>query len=104
MGMAILAIENHLKEQRMGRHKQEDTRDAMMAFIIAYRGENGISPSYREIEEEVGISMSSVFYHLNILEEDGKIRQRTHYRSRSVVPLEITTDGEDAVLEPEVEL
>lgn len=87
----------------MGRKKQEDTRNAMMAFIIAYRAENGISPAYREIEEEIGVSMSTVYYHLNILEADGRIRPRTHYRSRSVVPIETTPDVEEAVLEPEVE-
>ena len=44
-------------------------------FIISYKTENdGLSPTYREICEECGISSTSVVrYHLLKLEQEGKI-------------------------------
>ena len=54
--------------------KGKDTRDKIMAFIILYFDHHGYAPSYREIADGIGMkSTSSIYHHLKILFDEGKI-------------------------------
>lgn len=50
------------------------TRERVLEFLVAYIEEHGWAPSYTEIMEEVGISSSTVQFHLFKLEAEGKLR------------------------------
>ena len=63
------------------------TRDATCEFIREYREKNGYSPSFREIAAGLGVSLTTVNYHLHRLRDEGKI-QFNDKISRSVVLVE----------------
>lgn len=44
-------------------------------FTTTFKQRNGYSPSYREIADEVGLAVSTVKFHLSILQEDGRLRR-----------------------------
>ena len=50
-----------------------DTRDRLLAFIIAYTKEHGWAPSITEMSAHLGIVRSAVASQLNKLEGAGKI-------------------------------
>jgi repressor LexA len=58
--------------------KLSETRRAVLFFIIEYLGENSYPPSIREIQDEVGISSTSVVsYNLDKLAEVGLIERES---------------------------
>ncbi len=58
--------------------KLSETRRAVLFFIVEYLGENGYPPSIREIQDEVGISSTSVVsYNLDKLAEAGLIERES---------------------------
>src|SRR5512143_1759644 len=60
----------------------------ILDFIRAYRGDNGISPTQREIREKFGLSsFGTVQKHLKRLEEKGALLREWN-RSRGVSPAE----------------
>lgn len=60
----------------ISRTKNLASREAIFKFIRSYKcSHDGNSPSLREIMEMCGISSTSVVhYHLDILEQEGRIR------------------------------
>lgn len=62
-------------------------RAAILKFVKAYIRRNGISPSVEEVTQGVELASKSVtIYHLDKLEEQGKItRQRGKFRSIRVL-------------------
>ena len=60
----------------MPRVKIDDNLDRVYRYVREYVEENGYPPSVREIGSELHIkSTASVYYYLNKLEEQGKIRK-----------------------------
>jgi repressor LexA len=52
----------------------EETRKAILAFIVSFAKDRGFSPTVREIGDAVGLSSSSTIQsHLNRLQMDRKI-------------------------------
>ena len=58
-----------MKQHTKGRH----TRSDMLEFIETFIDENGYSPNYREIGNQLGFAPSVVKYHLERLERQGKV-------------------------------
>lgn len=55
-------------------NEEETTSDRVYAFIVDYKKANdGNSPSYRDIQEVVGVTLSTVKYILEKLADEGRI-------------------------------
>lgn len=68
--------------------KNNKTSQKLLEFIIDYKNKNGFNPSIREMCEALSLSSTStIFYYLNILEKDGKIR-KTGLKSRAIEVIE----------------
>jgi repressor LexA len=66
----------------------EARRDAILAFVRAFRAAHGYSPSVREIGAAVGIASTSVIgFHLQALSREGRM-VRTPGVARSYVPVD----------------
>ncbi len=50
-------------------------RRRILLFVQEFARREGYSPSYREIAEELGLAVSTVSYHLSVLEQDGSLRR-----------------------------
>ena len=61
-------------------------RAKVYQFICDFRKEHGYSPSYREISEALGISLSTVDHHVFYLASYGKISYE-YGKARSIVVL-----------------
>ena len=71
--------------------KNNNTSQKLLDFIIEYKNSNGFVPSIREMCTALSLSSTStIFYYLNILEKQGKIR-KTGLKSRA---LEIVDESE----------
>jgi len=77
---------------------QTDQEHRILQFIRDRREATGASPSFREIQEHLGVSsLSTVHYHVNKLIERGELVNRGgHHGKRG---LEIVTDEESGVRE-----
>ena len=65
-------------------NRGEKMRSRILEEVNNFRDENGFSPTVREIGRLVGLSSSStVYYHLAVLEELGKI-QKSPNTARSI--------------------
>ena len=51
--------------------KRGKTRQDVYDFVCQYKAENKYSPSFRDIASGVGISVSTVKFHLENLKEEG---------------------------------
>jgi repressor LexA len=58
-------------------------RRKILAFIREFGRREGYSPSYREIAEVLGLAISTVSYHVLVLESEGSLR-REHGRPRTI--------------------
>ena len=66
---------------------------AVVNALREYRVRHGYSPTLRELARDLGVSVVTVFQHVQILVADGVLRQRAgHHRSLEVV-------GDTAVLD-----
>jgi len=64
--------------------KNNNTSQKLLDFIKEYKSENGYVPSIREMCSALSLSTTSkIFYYLNILENQGKIR-KTGQKSRAI--------------------
>lgn len=53
----------------------DSAEDEVLAFVKQYKmSHGGLSPSFDEIADAVGIGKSTVKYHLDSLEQDGKLK------------------------------
>jgi SOS-response transcriptional repressor LexA len=53
-----------------------DVRQQILIFIQQFRKTHGYAPTQQEIASGVGLSPSSVYYHLNVLERNGQIARK----------------------------
>lgn len=68
--------------------KNNKTSEKLLEFIKEYKSEKGFNPSIRDMCEALSLSSTStIFYYLNILEKDGKIR-KTGQKSRAIEIIE----------------
>ena len=58
-------------------------RRRILAFIREFGRREGYSPSYREIAEVLGLAISTVSYHVSVLENEGSLR-REHGQPRTI--------------------
>ena len=64
--------------------KNNKTTQKLLDYIISYKNKNGFVPSIREMCLALSLSSTStIFYYLNILEKEGKIR-KTGLKSRAI--------------------
>ena len=64
--------------------KNNNTSQKLLDFIMEFKNENGFVPSIREMCTALSLSSTStIFYYLNILEKQGKIR-KTGLKSRAI--------------------
>jgi repressor LexA len=61
--------------QRRGTGSGDGKRARMLQFIQDFGRREGYAPSLREIGAEFGLSISTVSYHLGVLERDGSLRR-----------------------------
>jgi repressor LexA len=61
--------------QRRGTGPGEGKRVRILQFIQEFGRREGYAPSLREIGAELGLSISTVSYHLGLLERDGSLRR-----------------------------
>jgi repressor LexA len=61
--------------QRRGTGPGEGKRVRILPFIQEFGRREGYAPSLREIGAELGLSISTVSYHLGLLERDGSLRR-----------------------------
>ena len=59
-------------------------RGRILRFLQEFGRREGYSPSYREIAEELGLAVSTVSYHVSVLEQEGSLR-RGAGRPRTIV-------------------
>jgi len=50
-------------------------RRRILRFVKEFGRREGYSPSYREIAEELGLAVSTVSYHVSVLEQEGSLRR-----------------------------
>ena len=53
--------------------KPTNTRQRVLAYLTSYKDMHGFSPTMAEIAEHIGVSTTSIFYHLRKLEDAGTI-------------------------------
>ena len=58
-------------------------RRRILGFIQEFGRREGYSPSYREIAEVLGLAISTVSYHVSVLENEGSLR-REHGQPRTI--------------------
>jgi SOS-response transcriptional repressor LexA len=72
------------QKRNEGMSKDQDLGESIYQFIETYIQEHQYSPTVREIAHHCGkLSLSTVVYHLDALEYEGRIR-RSRYKSRSL--------------------
>ncbi len=80
--------------------KKTSTRDAILAYISAYRDEHGISPTMREIAVGVGVSSPATIHrHITNLRKEGLLQDTMPCKSRNLViknRVSISTEKENA--------
>jgi repressor LexA len=50
-------------------------RRKILQFVQEFARREGYSPSYREIAEELGLAVSTVYYHVSVLKREGLLRR-----------------------------
>ena len=62
-----------------GRHARAGDwqRRRILGFVQEFGRREGYSPSYREIGEELGLAVSTVSYHVSVLESEGSLRRES---------------------------
>lgn len=60
----------------MGKHKDQQgdqSRQLILDKIRWYLNQNGVYPTFRDIEDMTGLPVSSVYYHAQILRKEGRL-------------------------------
>ena len=61
------------------------SQEMVLEAIRRYRrAHEGISPTHQEIADELGVSKTTVFGHVEQLRRKGYVRKTEHYRSRAI--------------------
>jgi repressor LexA len=69
-------------------------RGRILRFVQEFGRREGHSPSYREIAEELGLAVSTVAYHVSVLEQEGSLRRGAGQPRTIVEPAEPATRTE----------
>jgi repressor LexA len=76
-------------------------RRRILRFVQEFGRREGYSSSYREIAEELGLAMSTVAYHVSVLEQEGALHRGAGQPRTIVEPVDLATRAEgDAVEVP----
>ena len=76
-------------------------RRRILRFVQEFGRREGYSPSYREIAEELGLAVSTVAYHVSVLEQEGALHRGAGQPRTIVEPVDPATRAEgDAVEVP----
>ena len=72
-------------------------RRRILRFVQEFGRREGYSPSYREIAEELGLAVSTVSYHVSVLEQEGSVRRGAGQPRTIVEPADPVTraDGDE---------
>ena len=72
-------------------------RHRILRFVQEFGRREGYSPSYREIAEELGLAVSTVSYHVSVLEQEGSLRRGAGQPRTIVEPADPVTraDGDE---------
>ena len=65
----------------------DECRERIVAYIRRYVERNGHAPTQRQIADAVGVNESTVRWHLDVLEREGRV-VREFKRARSVEVVE----------------
>ncbi len=60
------------------RHKDNELLEAMYDYVVKYKNENSISPSYGDIGKHFGIDRSTACRYMKVLEKDGRLEILGH--------------------------
>lgn len=60
------------------RHKDSELLEAMYDYVVQYKRQNSISPSYGDIGKHFGINRSTACRYMKVLEQDGKLELLGH--------------------------
>jgi repressor LexA len=71
-------------ERRKGNDAGDSQRHRILQFVQKFARQEGYSPSYREIGEELGLAVSTVSYHVSILKLEGLL-SREDGQPRTIV-------------------
>ena len=74
-------------------------RRRILRFVQEFGRREGYSPSYREIAEELGLAVSTVSYHVSVLEQEGSLRRGAGQPRTIVEPADPTTRAEGDTVE-----
>lgn len=74
-------------------------RRRILRFVQEFGRRQGYSPSYRKIAEELGLAVSTVSYHVSVLEQEGSLRRGPGQPRTIVEPAHPATRAEDGEVE-----
>jgi len=74
-------------------------RRRILRFVQEFGRREGYSPSYREIAEELGLAVSTVSYHVSVLEQEGSLRRGAGQPRTIVEPADPTPRAEGDTVE-----
>lgn len=60
------------------RHKDNELLEAMYDYVVEYKNENSISPSYGDIGNHFGINRSTACRYMKVLEKEGRLEILGH--------------------------
>ena len=60
------------------RHKDIELLEAMYDYVVEYKNENSISPSYGDIGNHFGIDRSTACRYMKVLEKEGRLEILGH--------------------------
>ena len=60
------------------RHKDNELLEAMYDYVVEYKNENSISPSYGDIGNHFGIDRSTACRYMKVLEKEGRLEILGH--------------------------
>lgn len=82
-------------ERRRGTEVGDSRRRRILQVVQDFGRREGYPPSYRQIGEEAGIAVSTVFYHVGKLKEQGLLCREAGQPRTIVEPAHPATRGED---------
>lgn len=74
-------------------------RRRILRFVQEFGRREGYSPSYREIAEELGLAVSTVAYHVSVLEQEGALHRGAGQPRTIVEPVDPATRAEGNAVE-----
>jgi repressor LexA len=60
-----------------------DRQAQVLEYIVKYRHERGIPPTYREIARHFGVTVSAIYQSIDLISKKGMVNREKH-RARSI--------------------